>query len=48
MAASEVHRAASTIFGPCAEMHETDEWIAVTTPRRLGNGNLGNGMSAGV
>jgi hypothetical protein len=47
MAASDVHRAVSTISGFYAKMHETDEWIAVTTPRRLGNDNLGNGMSAG-
>jgi nicotinamidase-related amidase len=38
MAAEDVHRAVSKISGVYAEVCETAEWIAATTPRRLGHG----------
>jgi len=38
MPSDDVHRAVSTIAGVYAEVHETGEWIAATTPRKLGNG----------
>ena len=38
MSADEVHSAVSTISGVYAEVHETAEWIAATSPRKLGNG----------
>jgi nicotinamidase-related amidase len=52
MPAEDVHRAVSKISGVYAEVCETAEWIAATTPRRLGhgkqaNGKHVNGMSAG-
>jgi nicotinamidase-related amidase len=43
MAADEVHRAVSKISGVYAEVCETAEWIAATTPRKLGNDRRGNG-----
>jgi nicotinamidase-related amidase len=52
MPAEDVHRVVSKISGIYAEVCETAEWIAATTPRRLGhaqhvNGKHVNGMSAG-
>ena len=38
MSADEVHRAVSMISAVYAEVYETDEWIAATTPRKLSNG----------
>lgn len=43
MSADEVHRAVSTISGVYAEVYETAEWIAATTPRKLGNGKGASG-----
>jgi hypothetical protein len=38
MSADDVHRSVSMIAGVYAEVYETGEWIAATTPRKLGNG----------
>ena len=43
MSADEVHRAVSTISGVYAEVLETADWIAATTPRKLGIGKGAGG-----
>jgi nicotinamidase-related amidase len=43
MSADEVHSAVTTISGVYAEVHETAEWIAATSPRKLGNGKGAGG-----
>jgi hypothetical protein len=47
MSADDVHRAVSTISDVYADVCDSAEWIAATTPQRLGNGKQANGMSAG-
>jgi hypothetical protein len=44
MPAEDVHRVVSKISGIYAEVCETAEWIAATTPRRLGHGQHVNGQ----
>ena len=43
MPADEVHRAVSKISGLYGEVYETDEWIASTLPRKLGQGKNASG-----
>jgi nicotinamidase-related amidase len=38
VAAHDVHRAVSKICGLYGDVHETNEWIASTLPRKLGSG----------
>ena len=41
--ADEVHRAVSKISGLYGDVHETDDWIASTLPRKLGIGKNAGG-----
>ena len=43
MPADEVHRAVSKISGLYGEVYETDNWIASTLPRKLGQGKNAGG-----
>jgi nicotinamidase-related amidase len=43
MPADEVHRAVSRISGLYGDVYETADWIASTSPRKLGNGRNAGG-----
>lgn len=43
VSAGEIHRAASRISRFYADVHEMDDWIAPTLPRKLGIGNNAGG-----
>jgi nicotinamidase-related amidase len=43
MPADEIHRAISKISGVYGEVYETTDWIASTSPRKLGNGKSAGG-----
>ena len=43
VSADEIHRAVSKISGLYGDVHETDDWIASTLPRKLGIGKNAGG-----
>jgi hypothetical protein len=43
VSANEIHRAVSKISGLYGDVHETDDWIASTLPRKLGIGKNAGG-----
>jgi nicotinamidase-related amidase len=43
MPADEIHRAVSKISGVYGEVYETTDWIASTSPRKLGNAKNAGG-----
>ena len=43
VSAGEIHRAVSKISGLYGDVHETDDWIASTLPRKLGIGKNAGG-----